>query len=97
MYEEKLVSSVLKMSFTPLLICHCVCACVCVCLYVCVCVCEFVCVCVCVCVCECVYVFCVSRCLFLRIAEAQNDPCSLGNKPFHTRDLVHYLYHVTKS
>ena len=86
-YEEKLVSSVLKMSFTPLLICHCVCACVCVC--------EFVSACV--CVCECVYVFCMSRCLFARIVEAQNDPCSLENKPFHTRDLVHYLYHVTKS
>ena len=68
------------MSFTPLLICHCVCACVCVC----VCVCVSVCVCACVCV----YVFCLSRCLFVCIAEAQNDPYSLGNKPFHTRDLV---------
>ena len=39
------------------------------------------CVCVCaVCVRECVYVFCVSRCLFVRIAEAQNDPCSLGKQ-----------------
>ena len=54
---------------------------------------------VCVCVCVCVFwcVFCVSRCLFVRIAEAQNDPCSLGNKPFQTRDLVHYVYHVEQS
>ena len=67
------------------------------CLCACVCARARVSLCVCVCVRECVYVFCVSRCLFVRIAKAQNDPCSLGNKPFHMRDLVHYMYHVTKS
>ena len=57
-------------------------------------ICHYVCLCVCVCVC--VHVFFVSRCLFVRIAEAQNDPCSLGNMPFQTRDLVHYLYHYVE-
>ena len=60
---------------------------------------AYVCVCVCVCVCVSVgvYMFCVYRCLFVRIAEAQNNPRSLWNKPFQTRDLVPYLYHVEQS
>ena len=55
--------------------------------YVCVCVCVRVCVCVCVCVCV--------RCagVFVCVAEARHDPCSLGNKPYETRDLVPDLYY----
>ena len=81
------------MSITLLLICHCVCVCVCVC----VCACARARVCVCMCVCVCVCVLSVSRCLFVRIAETQNNPRSLGNKPFQTRDRVPYLYHVEQS
>ena len=43
-------------------------------------------------VCVCVGVCCA--CLFVCVAEARQDPCSLGNKPFQTRDLVPYLYHM---
>ena len=79
-----------------------------VCVCVCVCARARVCVCVCVCVraCVCVWggggwlwacVFCVSRCLFVCVAEAQHDPCSLGNKPFQTREIVPYPYHVEHS
>ena len=50
-----------------------------------------------VCAHKCVYVFRVSRCLLVRIAESQNEPCSLENKPFQTRDVVPYMYHVEQS
>ena len=55
------------------------------------------CVCVCVCVRVCVCVFRVSVSVCAHIAEAQNYPCSLGNRSFQTRVLVHYLYHVEQS
>ena len=32
-------------------------------------------------------------CLFACVAEVRHD-MSLGNKPFQTRDLVPYMYHV---
>ena len=51
-------------------------------------------VCVCVCVCVCVSV-CVCACVFVYVAEA-HDPCSLKYKPYETRDLVPYLYHVER-
>ena len=57
--------------------CARVCA-VCVCLHVCARVCPGVCY------------FCV--CLLVCVAEAQQYPCSLGSKPFETRDLVPYMY-----
>ena len=78
-------------TFTNLSLCLCVCvrarARVCVC----------VCACACVCVCMCEYVFHVSRYVFARIAESQNEPCSPGNKQFQTRDPVPCMYHVEQS
>ena len=71
----------------------------------CVCVCVIararvrVCVCVCVCVCAREFV-CVFRRVLLvlslpvRVAETLLNPGSLGTKPFETRDLVPYMYHV---
>ena len=65
--------------------CVCVCACASVCrarVRVCVSVGVGVCICVC------------CACLFVCVAEARHDLCSFANKPFQTRDLVPYLYHV---
>ena len=80
-------------TFTNMSLCFRACVDLCVCVGVCVCVCVCACVCVCVCVCVCAYVcVCVLRVsVSERIAESQNEPCSLGNKPFQTRDLVPYM------
>ena len=74
--------SILKMSFETFnYLRFSVCMCLC-------CVRVFVCVCTSLCVCY----FCA--CLFVCVAVARHDPCSLGDKPFETRDLVPYMYDV---
>ena len=54
-------------------------------------------VCVCVCVCELLCAFrrvLLALCLPVCVADTLHDPGSLGPKPFETRDLFPYMYHV---